>query len=193
MPDRFLDLLRHGEAERGARFRGAHDDPLSAAGWEQMRRAAAADPGWTHLVCSPARRCREPAQRLAASLDLPVSIVPALRERAFGSWEGLSVEQIPSAELARFWDDPVGYTPPGAEPFPAFRRRVLGAWGETCGVAGPLTLVLTHGGVIRVVLAELLGMPPEAGILIEVPPASRTRLRIPAPPGRPSLMHHGCA
>ncbi|MCG6897546.1 MAG: histidine phosphatase family protein [Thiocapsa sp.] len=192
MSDRFLDLLRHGEAQRGARFRGGHDDPLSADGWEQMRRATARDPGWTRVVCSPARRCREPAQHLAAGLDLPVSIVPALRERAFGGWEGLAVDQIPLGELTRFWDDPVGYTPPGAEPFPAFRQRVLAAWGRVCGEAGHFTLILTHGGVIRVVLAELLRMPPEATILIEVPPACLTRVRMPAPPGRASLMRHGC-
>jgi broad specificity phosphatase PhoE len=56
----------------------------------------------------------------------------------------------------------------------------------------PFTLIVSHGGVMRVVLAELLRIPPEAAILVEVPPACLTRLRIPDPPGRPSLMRHGC-
>ena len=33
----YLDLLRHGETEGGTRYRGTTDDPLTAAGWEQMR------------------------------------------------------------------------------------------------------------------------------------------------------------
>lgn len=192
MQDCFVDLLRHGEAQGGARFRGGHDDPLSAEGVGQMARATAVDPGWTRVLCSPARRCSEFAHRLAASRGLPILVVPDLAERGFGAWEGLAAHRIPAAELTRFWDDPVGYTPPGGEPFPVFRDRVLALWDRACREADPFSLVVTHGGVMRVVLAEILRMPPEAAILIEVPPACLTRLRVPEIPGRPSLMRHGC-
>jgi broad specificity phosphatase PhoE len=192
MQDRFVDLLRHGEAEGGARFRGGHDDPLSSHGWKQMAQATDADPGWTRVVSSPARRCSDFAHRLAARRGLPISVLPALGERCFGAWEGLAAHQIPAAELTGFWDDPVGYTPPEGEPFLGFRRRVLAAWAQVCAQPEPYTLIVSHGGVMRVVLAELLRIPPEAAILVEVPPACLTRLRIPDPPGRPSLMRHGC-
>ncbi|EGV16575.1 histidine phosphatase family protein [Thiocapsa marina] len=191
MPDRFVDLLRHGEAQGGARFRGGHDDPLSEEGWNQMARATAVDPDWTRVVCSPSQRCSAFAHRLAESRNLSVSILPGLRERGFGAWEGLAAHQIPAEELTRFWDDPVGYTPPDGEPFERFRERVLAAWDQVCAEDEPFTLAVTHGGVIRVVLAEMLRMPPEASLLIEVPPACLTRLRIPESPGRPSLMRHG--
>lgn len=192
MQDCFVDLLRHGEAQGGARFRGGHDDPLSAAGLAQMTAATAVDPGWTRILCSPALRCSTFAQRLAARQGLPIRSVPDLRERGFGEWEGLPAHRIPAVELTRFWDDPVGYTPPGGEPFPVFRDRVLALWDQVCRDADPFTLLVTHGGVLRVILAEILRMPPEAAILIEVPPACLTRLRVPEPPGRPSLMRHGC-
>jgi broad specificity phosphatase PhoE len=191
MQDCFVDLLRHGEAQGGARFRGGHDDPLSAEGWDQMTRATAVNPGWTRVVCSPSQRCSAFAQRIAERCNLPRSIMSGLRERGFGTWEGLAAHQIPSEELTRFWDDPVGYVPPGGEPFQAFRERVVVAWGQVCDEAGPFTLAVTHGGVIRVVLAEVLRMPPEASLLIEVPPACLSRLRVPESPGRPSLMRHG--
>ena len=36
-----IDLLRHGETERGGGFRGSLDDALTAHGWQQMRDAVA--------------------------------------------------------------------------------------------------------------------------------------------------------
>jgi broad specificity phosphatase PhoE len=191
MTDRIVELLRHGEVEGGARFRGQSDDPLTVLGFEQMRRATADDPGWTAVFSSPARRCQVFASRLAERLGLPVRVLPELGERAFGAWEGLASHRIPAAELTRFWDDPVGYTPPGGEAFDAFRDRAMQAWSVILDASDDHTLVVTHGGVIRVVLAELLAMPSEAALLIEVPPACMTRLRVPVPPGRPSLMRHG--
>lgn len=192
MPDRFVDLLRHGEPEGGQRFRGAWDDPPSALGREQVRLATSRDrDGWTRILSSPARRCAEPARALAGALGLPMEERPWLRERGFGDWEGLSAEQIPAAELAQFWSDPIGHTPPEAEPFPAFHARVIDGWHGLLSEREPHDLLLTHGGVIRVLLAEVLRMSMAALLLIEVPYACRTRLRIPAAPWRPSLVYHG--
>jgi alpha-ribazole phosphatase len=191
--DRFIDLVRHGETQGGARFRGERDDPLSETGWAQLHRAlGAAD--CRCILSSPAARCADFARVLAAERGVPLVLSAALRERAFGDWEGRSAAEIPAAQRERFWDDPVGYTPPGAEPFADFRERVLGAWQALVGEAADgHTLVLTHGGVVRVILAGVLGTADPAGLLIEVPPACVTRLRLPPPPGRPSLMAHGPA
>jgi len=187
----FVDLLRHGEVEGGARFRGERDDPLSALGWEQMQRATSVCPGWAQVVSSPARRCAEFARELAQRQGLTLTLMDGLRERAFGTWEGLTCAEIPLVELQRFWSDPVGYTPPGAEPFSAFRARVLEAWRGLLDGRAPQTLLITHGGVIRVLVAEVLGMTDAGLLLLEVPYACRTRVRIHPPPGRPSLVAHG--
>ncbi|WP_295445631.1 histidine phosphatase family protein [uncultured Thiodictyon sp.] len=190
MTDRFIVLLRHGEVQGGGRFRGGQDDPLSGTGWGQLRGAAARERELTHIVSSPSRRCAEFARTLAAERGLPLALIDALGERRFGDWEGLAADQIPVAQLTRFWDDPVGYTPPGAEPFMEFRGRVLDAWQAQLQGRDPHTLMLTHGGVLRVIMAQVLGMTDCAGLLLEVPYACVTRLRLPAPPGRPSLMTH---
>ena len=189
--DRFIVLLRHGEVLGGARFRGGHDDALSDAGWAQLRAAARGEADLKHIVSSPSRRCADFARALAAERGLPLDVRPTLAERCFGDWEGLAAHQIPTAELTRFWDDPVGYTPPAAEPFANFRQRVLAGWHQLTAAGTAHTLVLTHGGVVRVILAEVLGMNDCSGMLIEVPLASLTRLRIPVSPGRPSVMAHG--
>ncbi|MFP4076442.1 MAG: histidine phosphatase family protein [Halochromatium sp.] len=149
-------------------------------------------PPWDRLLCSPAARCARFAERLGERIGLPVEPMEAFWERDFGAWEGLRAEQIPPESLARFWDDPSTYDPPDAEPFAAFRQRVLGGWHRILDGGGDHPLLIAHGGVIRVILGEWLGIPPQRLILIEVPPACRSRLRVPVGDGRPSLVAHGC-
>ncbi len=196
MSERLLDLLRHGEVAGGKRFRGRRDDPLTDRGWAQMRAAVGTDApepdGWRRIISSPANRCRAFAEHLAREQDLPLDISPALAERDFGDWEGLSTDQIDPTDLTRFWTDPEDFTPPGAEPLPAFRHRVHDRWrslldAEDQGNA----LLVTHGGVIRILIAEVLGISPDRLLLIEVPHACRTRLRLPGDAWRPSLVAHG--
>ena len=190
MTDRYVDLLRHGEAQGGIRFRGSSDDPLSDFGWAQMSQAVADAPTWTRIVSSPLARCSAFAERFAETHGLSLELVDALRERDFGDWEGLPPHEIAAAELGRFWDDPTSFTPPGAEGFAEFRDRVLEGWRDILDRPEPHTLVITHGGVIRIILADLLMMPPAALLLIEVPFACRTRIRVTDPPGRPTLVFH---
>lgn len=189
--DRFVDLLRHGAVVGGARFRGGSDDCLSAAGLAQMRLAVEGMEGWDVLISSPARRCAEPARELAIERGLALELVPELSERRFGAWENRSAAEIPPGDLEKFWADPVGFTPPGGESFGALRERVSRAWKRILGLQSKFPLLITHGGVIRVILGQALDIPADALLRIEVPPACRTRLRVPTGEGRPSLMFHG--
>jgi alpha-ribazole phosphatase len=190
MSDRFLDLLRHGAVRGGTCFRGRQDDPLSGLGWGQMSDATADDPGWTEIISSPARRCADFAHHLAARRALTMKIEERLCERHFGDWEGLTASEIQPDALGRFWGDPVGYTPPGAEPYPLFRERVLHVWNNLRQSSARHALLVTHGGVIRVLIAATLRMPDDAALLIEVSHACHTRVRLPQPPGQPSLVFH---
>lgn len=174
----------------GACFRGRSDDTLSDLGWAQMSQAVADAPTWTGIVSSPLKRCADFAERFAETHALGLDRVDALRERDFGSWEGLAANEIAPEDLGRFWADPASFTPPGAEPFSDFRTRVLDAWRQILKRPDRHTLVITHGGVIRTILADLLTMPDSALLLIEVPHACRSRIRVHAPPGRPSLVFH---
>lgn len=190
--DRYVDLVRHGEVAGGVCFRGCSDDPLSDLGWAQMSQAVADAPTWTSIISSPLKRCADFAARFAETHALPLERMDALRERDFGAWERLPAHEIATEDLTRFWDDPAGFTPPDAEPFDAFRTRVLEGWEQLLRRPDPHSLVITHGGVIRLILAELLQMPTSSLLLIEVPHACRTRIRIPEPPGRASLVFHRC-
>lgn len=188
--DRFVDLLRHGEVVGGGRFRGDTDDLLSPAGLAQMRTATQGLQSWDALISSPARRCAAFASELAPERGLPLQHMPEFGERCFGAWENRTAEEIPLVELQRFWDDPIGFTPPGAEPFEALRERVLHGWDRLLAGDARFPLLITHGGVIRIILGAALDMPAAALLRIEVPPACLSRLRVPSGAGRPSLMFH---
>lgn len=190
MPERLVDLLRHGAVEGGIRFRGCQDDPLSAEGQRQMERAMQEGSRWTAVLSSPLRRCFDFASRLCLTRDLPLTVHYDWREREFGDWEGQTPEQLPADELTRFWTDPTCFTPPNGESYDDFHRRILKLWQVCVTTDERHTLVVTHGGVIRLIVAEVLQMSPEALLRIEVPFGSLTRIRLPDPPGVPAMVFH---
>lgn len=176
-----IDLLRHGEAAGGRRYRGSTDDPLTATGWAQMH-AVVADGKWDRIVTSPLARCCAFAAELAAERGIDVDIDARLREMGFGRWEGRSAEELMRDErdaLLRFWADPVANAPPNGEPLADVARRVLEAWREHAArAAGARVLMVSHGGPIRVILGHLAGVPDSALITLPVPLASLHRIEL---------------
>ncbi|HKS12179.1 MAG TPA: alpha-ribazole phosphatase family protein [Pseudomonas sp.] len=177
-----LDLLRHGETEQGGGLRGSLDDALTALGWTQMRQAVEQGGPWDVLVSSPLQRCALFADELGARLGLPVQREPALQELHFGEWEGRSAAQLMDThadELGRFWSDPYACTPPGGEPVTAFAERVLAAIERLQGAhAGKRVLLVTHGGVMRLLLARARGLPREQLLQVEVAHGALMRLAL---------------
>ena len=167
-----LDLLRHGETELGGGLRGSLDDALTAKGWAHMRAAVVGQGPWDRLIGSPLQRCALFAQELGAQLGLPVSLEPALQELHFGAWEGQSAAALMETDaegLGLFWADPYAFTPPQGEPVSAFSERVLGAVSRLHqAYAGQRVLLVSHGGVMRLLLARARGMPREQLLNVEV-------------------------
>ncbi len=170
-----VDVLRHGECQGGEIFRGATDVALSETGWEQMRGAVGRYPAerWQRVISSPLRRCREFAEEQAEALGLPLTVDEDWRELSFGDWEGRPREELLAenrAAVEAFYRDPQGCAPPGGEPADAMQQRVLQAWARALGAAsGERVLLVTHGGVIRALLAHVLGMPLQRMFTLDVP------------------------
>ncbi|AZL67476.1 MULTISPECIES: alpha-ribazole phosphatase family protein [Pseudomonas] len=175
-----LDLLRHGETELGGGLRGSLDDALTATGWAQMRQAVAQAGPWDILVSSPLQRCALFADELGARLGLPVQREADVRELHFGDWEGRSAAQIMQTEadaLGLFWNDPYAFTPPAGEPVLAFAERVVAAVERLARAhAGKRVLLVTHGGVMRLLLARARGLPREQLLQVEVGHGALMRL-----------------
>lgn len=184
-----IDLLRHGDTGQRS-YRGQLDDALSAQGWAQMH-AAVADLHWDVVVASSMRRCAAFAQALAQARGVPLTLDARLKEYHFGDWQGVAIEDLAARQadaLARFWADPVAHPPPNAEAFAAFAARLNGALDAIVRThRGRRVLVVTHGGVIRLLrcIAEARDFGDMAGI--DVPHASIHRLRWPAGASAASL------
>lgn len=164
-------LLRHGATAATGCYCGSTDVPLNDDGWRQMW-AAVEGREWQRVVSSPLRRCADFAAALTQRLGLTAVEDARWREMHFGDWEGRSAAQLMDSEphaLRRFWEDPFQHTPPHAEPLTSVRERVLAQWQAL--LAGPVderVLVITHGGPIRLLIAELLRTPLNALLNIEV-------------------------
>lgn len=164
-----------------------------------MRAAVAGMPqDWQVIYSSPLQRCAAFAQEVAARLSVPLKTDPRLKEIGFGAWEGRTpgeINQDDAATLTRFWLDPVGNRPQGAETIAAFHARVQAAWNDICASEqGRRVLIVGHAGITRMIMSLVLGSPPEHMFRIQVGNAGLTRIRIQGTgvQALPTLMFHGC-
>ena len=99
-----------------------------------------------------------------------------LRELHFGDWEGVSVAELMTRDagaLRLFWKDPGRHAPPGAERLEDAYTRVLSFWHDTSTAsADGRVLAVTHGGPMRILRAQLTGLPRERLLEIDVPYAT---------------------
>ena len=176
-----IHLLRHGETAGGPGYRGSTDDALTPRGWEQMW-TAVGKLNWDRIVTSPLARCAAFARELAEHRGIPLQIDERLREMHFGAWEGRSAAEIMAQDadaLGRFWQNPVAYPPPDAEPLLELQARVLEAWREVIRAnAGQRVLLVSHGGPLRVVLCEIRQLPVERLLELEVAHAALLAIRV---------------
>ncbi len=145
-------LVRHGETDwnRERRVQGHTDRRLNETGLAQALALAdeLAGERIDAVYASDLARALETARAVAQPLGLPVEVVPELRERDFGTWEGLTDDEI----LARFpharaqpWGD--------AETHEELAERVLDALrGIARRHEGGTIVVVSHGGPMRAVL-----------------------------------------
>jgi 2,3-bisphosphoglycerate-dependent phosphoglycerate mutase len=146
-----LLLVRHGETDWNAdgRLQGHTDRPLSEFGRRQARRLAEelADEEIAAIYSSDLARARETAEIVGERLGLPVALDPELREKDWGTWEGLTAVERDRVEF-------VGEsTEAHAERMLRALRRISGRHPD-----GGRVLVVTHGGSMRRVQTAALGM-----------------------------------
>jgi len=179
-----LLLVRHAEPTENAQGRcyGRLDVELSESGRDQCRRLAAHLSGepLAAIVSSPWRRARDTADAIAEPHALPVMVLDQLRELDFGELEGLTYDEISVSrpELYERWmTEPTAVHFPGGEGYPDLHARVVDAVAQLRATYDRQTVVaVTHGGVVRAVLAEALGIPHDRIFRFAVDTASITRV-----------------
>jgi broad specificity phosphatase PhoE len=159
-----LLLVRHGETDwnRDGRWQGGSDTRLNDLGREQARALAERLDGEIDvLYSSDLARARETAEIVAAKLGLDVRLDPRLRERGFGSWEGLTTTEIEERFGAahRRWLAGEGAGADDAETFEDFSARVEDFLSDVLRLhPGEEVMVISHGGSIRVIHALAAGV-----------------------------------
>ncbi len=162
-----LIVWRHGITawNAGDRVQGQADTPLSERGRKQAEtaavRLAALRPA--AIVTSDLSRAAETAGMLAALTDLPVRLDARLRERYYGSWQGMTITEIAEMHPVEYARWRAGEPDPGCgvETRDDMAKRVGAALRDAAELAPDGTVVVTtHGGVARIGVGELLGWPP---------------------------------
>jgi alpha-ribazole phosphatase len=181
-------LLRHGKVNGPAALYGKTDIEVSPTINNEMLSLLMHNQNvFSHIVTSPLKRCAELAHQFAVKADKPIEVITNLQEMNFGKYDGLAFDDIPYTDinspsnisdsicdnvrdkiddesqpwiqLERFWQDPAEYSLPDAEKLSDFYLRVKSAWQQLLSNHGNENiLVITHGGVIRMILAQVLGL-----------------------------------
>jgi broad specificity phosphatase PhoE len=154
-----LLLVRHALPLRSEHGQGA-DPTLSGAGLQQADRLPAALARFpiARLVSSPQRRAVQTAEPVARARELGVEIDERFAEYDREMPGYVPVEQL-REERPADWARMVQGHLPGTVDEAGFRRRVSAAVAElvTKSAHEDTVVVFSHGGVINVVLHEILG------------------------------------
>ncbi len=160
-----LYVIRHGETDynRNGRYQGQSDVPLNAEGRNQCRTLAArmsAIP-LDVVYTSDLSRAQESARMIAGAHT--VVLDTRLREVNVGRCIGLTAAEIAAREpgfYAAMKTDPDGTPFPGGESNYDVKLRTLEAFSAIrARYPEGRVAVVTHGGVIKLLVGEVLGLP----------------------------------
>jgi probable phosphoglycerate mutase len=176
--------IRHGQTawNADARIQGHQDIALDDTGDAQATRLAAAlhDEDLQAIYSSDLLRAWQTAAPLARSTAAPLLAERALRERAFGVFEGLSFAQIEQRwpeQSGRWRRRDADFAPSGGERLSSFRDRVLAAVSRLAqSHRGEAIALVTHGGVLDVLYRAAARLPLDAPRSWAVANASVNRL-----------------
>ena len=188
-----ITAVRHGETAWNAesRLQGHLDIDLNDLGRWQAQRVglALADSGISTIYCSDLCRAHNTALAISRAISQHSGIAPidlrrepGLRERSFGSFEGLTYEQVSTLhpEDALRWKqrDP-HWAPPGGESPTALHQRIATTLHAIAVQhPGEHIALVSHGGVLDMVYRTAHGLPLSGPRQSEIPNAALNRVRI---------------
>lgn len=161
-----LYLVRHGQVMNfeTETYNGHRDVDITAHGVRQMEAVAdrLKDEDLAGVYCSDLVRARKGADIIAAPHGLVPEPRPALRELDINLWEGLNADQVEERFPGAFdaWrEQGADYRIPGGERIRDLVERVLPALREILiSHRGGRVVLVVHGGVNRVILADAMGV-----------------------------------
>jgi broad specificity phosphatase PhoE len=174
--------MRHGETTWNAarRFQGFADSPLNDTGREQARHAAKhlTQAGIEGIVASDLMRARDTAKIVGDTLGLQIRTDRRLREIDVGEWQGKPYDEVKQGPQIAHWQTPSFYYEfrfPGGDSRAELGHRAVAALKQIAQEqADEHTLVVAHGGTIRMILFVLFDVHD----IKHIPNTSLTRLSV---------------
>ncbi|EGA70473.1 hypothetical protein VISI1226_00370 [Vibrio sinaloensis DSM 21326] len=152
-------LVRHGKTLGEPGLYG-HTDIAVAEAEQQVICSKLIAKQWSveQVVTSPLKRCHDLAELYGKSANCAVRIAPEFKEMNFGDIDGVPFDTIHSQWplLERFWQAPAETQLPNAETLQEFNTRITTGWQQFVTDVEQDTLIICHGGTIRMILASLL-------------------------------------
>ncbi|HSW65090.1 MAG TPA: histidine phosphatase family protein [Dissulfurispiraceae bacterium] len=186
-----LYLVRHGVTVGGEerRYKGSIDVPLSEEGMvqaqktagfiaEELARRAIHSEKDGHsasklqaVYSSPLIRAQRTAEKICEPHGLAPVLHPDLRERHFGVWEGMSFTEIKEhypEEFGAWARNPLDHAPREGETTREVETRAVRALSMILQRhKGHSLAIVAHGGLNRVMLCHIMGLPLEHIFRIE--------------------------
>jgi broad specificity phosphatase PhoE len=161
-------VIKHGQTDwdKDKRLQGSQDIPLNERGLQQAKMIGMQLSNVEfHLVfCSPMARAKLTAEAINAG---EINIDDKLRERCSGDFEGL--ERQKHLFDSFLWSTRINYAQKNVEPMKDFEKRVFSFldWIIPQVMKHPEinVLIVTHGGVIRVIKGYFRGRPKDGDYL----------------------------
>ncbi len=168
-----LYFVRHASTASTRRCAFPVDEGLDPQGARAASDLSAALPAATVAFTSPSLRARQTAETAGLEADIDET----LAECDFGSWAGLTLQEVDSKDphgLQQWFDDPDA-APHGGESLTQMTRRVTRFLAKCADMTGT-TVAVTHGGPVRAAVALALEAPPSSFWRIDASPCSITEL-----------------
>jgi len=180
-------FIRHGETiltpDRKFSGSGEPNPPLTMTGLAQAGLVAEEVMKLKPeiLIASPLMRTAQTAEVIAEQLDLPIIFDEAWFECGFGSWDGLSIDEVARLYPIEYkaWLSSSSYAPPEGESYDALGWRVDEAIDKLVAkYPGKRIVVVSHNGVIKQAIRLATDGSPESIFHIDVSPCSISSISI---------------
>ena len=158
-------LVRHGTTQYNLenRFQGHLDIPLSNQGIEQAKKLAdyLKDKKIDAIYTSDLKRAEQTAEYIAAAKSMKYRLLPSLREVDVGELEGLRWHEV-KKEYPDWVKKQHVHGYPGGETRIEIERRVSNLWDSVVKRhKGDGVVLVTHGGIIKALICQILGISQE--------------------------------
>ena len=178
-------LFRHGQIEKQYRmkFIGRTDAPLSEGGRRDIRKFQEyiKQNQDAYFLFSPLIRAQESFAIATKGLEVTSESDNDLMEVGFGEWENLGFMDIADSYPQPYhgwieWDP--NFTYPRGESHQNLLKRIKRCAAKLKAIPHETVIVFTHGGPVRFLLCELMGLAPEHYLAFKVLRGSRTILDV---------------